>query len=191
MVVARGETTREPFIATPPNVAISTRSALATVQRRVDDAPLVMVVGVAVNADTTGNPEHVFVPVTVTVTDFSTKFSLPPQDATKVYMVVAVGATLRVPVVATSPTSVSSTSSAFVTLQLSVVEPPATTDAGAAVNDAMTGAPLHAVRSSGVTVRVGVIGAVACSGQLLPTHTRTGAERDSSPFEFAATATIV
>src|SRR6266849_190545 len=95
VVVTAGDTTRLPlsgrFVPTP---LISTRSAPVVVQDRVEDSPVMMLVGVASKRRICGFAAGAAPTVTVTVACCV----LPPEPvATSVYVVVAAGETVAEP----------------------------------------------------------------------------------------------
>jgi hypothetical protein len=115
--------------------AIATEAAPLTVQLNVVASPGAIDAGVAANAPITGSGSGV-----VTVTP-AVRVALPPAFvAVNTYVVLAIGVTTRfVPVTAPIPGAIDSCS-APVASQLNVTGVPASTAAGAAANDAITGA---------------------------------------------------
>jgi len=118
VVVTVGFTTRDPFKSTVPIPwSMLTPVAFVLVHLNVDEEPWLIVPGSAVNV-TVGSP------FTVTVTS---RYVVPdPFVAVSLYVVVAVGATNRVPVVVSTvpmPWSML-TDAALATVQLNVVALP-------------------------------------------------------------------
>ena len=164
-----GDTDLDPLVATSPIPGwMLTEVALATLQLKVDEAPVVMLLGDELN--------EVIVGIAVAaggvalVPDTSTcvvALLLPEElEAVKTYSVLAVGATALVPLTATFPIPLSRlTFVAPVTLQLSVDVPPDAMDEGLALNEFTTGF------CSGVVVVV-----VGLAGKYMQPHVNTRIE---------------
>ena len=126
-MVAVGETLRVPLAATVPIELMLTASAFCTLHCKVELCPAAMLAGFAVKLEITGSAAP-----TVTVMLQSAPIP-PPPVADTVYVVVCVGLTVTVPLLATDPTPGEIlTESALTLVQLKVDDWPALMFAGVA-----------------------------------------------------------